>query len=129
MLQNIEQIPNNIQSKIKTIQFNWDDEKIPEILVNSSLSEENNVWDNIICSDLLYDSKYHTSLLRLISNLHFNRLILSYKRRHDNEEKKFFQLLNDKYSIKLVKSDTIDLKNLNKVSLSGLHLLIITPKN
>lgn len=123
MLQNIEQTPNSIRNKIKTVQYNWEEEKIPEEL------SEITCWDNVICSDLLYDSNYHTVLLRLISNLNFNRLILSYKRRHDIEEKIFLQSLNDKYSMKLVKSDTIALKNLNKVSLSGLHLLIMTPKN
>ena len=121
MLQNIEQTPNTVRSKIKTIQYDWDQDNIPQEL------SEVLIWDNIICSDLLYDSKYHAVLLRLISNLNFNRLILSYKRRHDNEEKMFLQSLNEKYSIKLVKPDNINLKNLNSIALSGLHLLIVTP--
>jgi predicted nicotinamide N-methyase len=121
IIQNIEQIPISLQDKIKTLQYNWDNDQVPELL-----STEN--WDTILCSDVLYDSKYHEVLLRLISKLKFHRLLLSYKRRHDEQEKLFLTTLNDKYFIRLVNPDKIVLKNLNKASLSGLHLFVITPR-
>lgn len=123
IIQNIELIPQSLQNKIKTLQYNWENE-IPTVL--SKANDNDDRWDTILCSDVLYDSKYHGVLLQLISNLKFNRLILSYKRRHDEEEKRFLISLNDKYSIELVDPDSIELKNLNKSSLSGLHLFIIT---
>jgi len=126
VIQNIEQIPPHLQDKIKTLKFDWDNDNVPDMLI--SPTNNNNDWDTILCSDVLYDSKYHAGLLRLISTIKFRRLILSYKRRHDEQEKQFLVSLGEKHSIKLVNPDSIKLKNLNKTSLSGLHLFVITPK-
>lgn len=124
ILENIEQIPSSLREKIKSLKYNWENDDVPEMLISPS---NDCYWDNIICSDVLYDSKYHAVLLRLISKLKFKRLILSYKRRHDEEEKKFFLSLAERHSIMLVNPSSIQLNNLNKESLSALHLFIITP--
>lgn len=128
VVQNIEQIPPCLQDKIKTLKFDWDNDNVPDMLISPTTNNNNNVWDTILCSDVLYDSKYHAGLLRLISVIKFRRLILSYKRRHDEQEKQFLVSLGEKYSVKLVNPDSVKLKNLNKASLSALHLLVITPK-
>ena len=127
VIQNIEQMPPCSQDKIKTLKFDWNNDNVPEMLISPTNNNDND-WDTILCSDVLYDSKYHAVLLRLISMIKFRRLILSYKRRHDEEEKQFLVSLAEKYSIKLVNPDHVKLKNLNKASLSGLHLLVCTPK-
>ena len=130
VIQNIEQIPPCLQDKIKTLKFDWDNDNVPDMLISPTTTNNNNNnnWDTILCSDVLYDSKYHAGLLQLISVIKFRRLILSYKRRHDEQEKQFLVSLGEKYSIKLVNPDSVKLKNLNKTSLSGLHLLVVQPK-
>lgn len=97
--------------------YNWNDESIPELFTSRN-------WNTVLCSDVLYESKNHPALLRLIDKLAFERLIIAYKRRHDVEEKQFFEKLSEFCSVQVVRNDCIELKNLSQSALSGLFIVV-----
>ena len=86
-------------------------------------------WDTILCSDVLYDAKAHAPLLRCLRRLRFHRLVLSYKRRHDEPEKLFFKELEDFCDITVVPDEQIELINVSATNRMGLFIFIITLKS
>ena len=81
-------------------------------------------WDTVICSDVLYESKLHASFANLLKSIHFHRLILSYKRRNTDPEKKFLNELSAWCDLAVADNDDIDIVNLSKNALSGLFIII-----
>jgi predicted nicotinamide N-methyase len=116
-----EPTSSSSSTSLRFVEYNWDSPNVPV-----ELSDH---FDTVLCSDVLYDEKFHAGLLRCLDKLTFSRCLLSYKRRHDAPEKKFFLdlLATNKYSICAVDSAAVVLRNISKPSmLSGLHIFIIT---
>lgn len=113
----LERSLENIPS-IKYEHYNWND-----VVVPATLTAEK--WNVVLCSDVLYDAKNYLGLLRLIGTLSFDRLIIAYKRRHDEEEKQFLTSLSETCTIRVVRNDSIELKNLSKSALSGLFIIVV----
>lgn len=115
--------------RIKFIPYQWQDDSVPLDLIGCT-QELPVVWDTIICSDVLYDKKGHEPLLKLLSRLKFKRLLISYKRRHDDEEHLFFQNLSKLIYIKFLDCEDIPLVNIkSKSSLVGLYIMLGVPYN
>ena len=71
------------------------------------------------------ESKSHDPLLSLLLQLKFKRLLLTYKRRHDETEKKILMKLNQNFNIELL---TPPLVNLKEIQSYDLYAFLITPK-
>lgn len=106
-----------VMPSIQYEHYDWNDENTPKSILCP--------WNVVLCSDVLYESKNHPALLKLIDKLTFDRLIFAYKRRHDEEEKQFFEQLSTKFTIRVVRNDSIQLKNLSKTALSGLFIVVV----
>ena len=85
-----------------------------------------NVWDVIICSDLLYEQKSHLLLLDLLSRLNFHRAIFSYKKRHDEHELAFFTSLSTWCHLSVIPANEVNLLNLPITATSGLFIVDVT---
>jgi len=108
---------------LQFVEYNWDSPAVPD-----ELSQH---FDTVLCSDVLYDEKFHAGLLRCLKKLTFTRCLLSYKRRHDIPEQKFFLdlIAQGGFSVSAVNSADVTLVNISRTSmLSGLHIFIITRK-
>lgn len=90
LIENIDTLLQDKKHNVKFVEYNWLENNIPkDLLYNTSNTELNSddniktfrVWDTILCSDVLYGAKFSKPLLRFITNLRFQRLILSYKKR------------------------------------------------
>ncbi len=105
------------------ISYDWTD---GASLSASGLTET--VWDTIVCSDVLYESKMHVPLMSLLRRIPFKQMWLSYKRRHDTEECKFLTELGTWCDIEVVNTDEMPLVNLpSRSALRGLYLFIVRP--
>lgn len=91
--------------------------------------DSNDIWDTILCSDILYEEKVHSGILQCLQDIPFRRLILSYKRRHDLPEQQFFESLDKFCEISLIPLDSFPLTNIKDTSLSGLYLFSITKRS
>jgi hypothetical protein len=109
------------------VAYNWEEKSMPISLLHPT-NNEYEIWDTIICSDVLYDSKYHSSLMNVLKTIRFSKLIISYKKRHDEHEKKFFEELNIWCDLYIVNKDLIPLVNLPLNALSNLYVIIAIPK-
>lgn len=120
-----DELTEDERSRCSFIEYDWS-QPLPDLLVHGLSKETNSlkVWDTVLCSDVVYDNKALEPLLNCLSQLSFRRLIISYKRRHDEREKLFFQKLSELCVIKAVKQQTIPLVNLKPSSLAGLYILI-----
>ncbi len=111
-------------TNLEFITYDWTNPTVPLQLLDS-------VWDNIICSDVLYEMKAHDYLLSLLSKLKFKRLVISYKKR-DVEELTFFDKLAAfcKLQLFVLPEDECSppcTRNLTGVSLQGLFCVMATP--
>lgn len=113
-------VQNQEPPPVRFVEYNWDSFEVPMELVGH--------FDTVLCSDVLYDEKFHAGFLRCLDRLTFTRCLLSYKRRHDVPEKKFFLELEAKnYIIREIDSTSVELKNISRPNmLSGLHIFLIT---
>lgn len=102
------------------VAYNWEQELLP-----TQLSCE---FSTILCSDVLYEERYHAGLMRLLRRLQFQTLILSYKRRHDEPERNFLVELSSWCSLCVVDSSIVQLTNCASQLLPGLYLIIASPK-
>jgi hypothetical protein len=130
---NLENLPSHLQhtddhkKKYEFISYTWGNADIPEGLVVKN--EENEIkeitWDIILCSDLLYESKNHSSLLEFLSHLNYSIALFSYKQRHEKEEKQFFEQLSQNHSISIIDCSLFPVYNLSKDSLDSRLFLIL----
>jgi predicted nicotinamide N-methyase len=126
---NIGQLSDELRERHEFVSFDWSQavpcpELISPRIVNSQVSPCELPWDTVFCSDVLYDQKAHNPLLRLLKQIKFNKLIISYKKRHDAPEKEFFRALSLFCSIEVVLPGTFQLQNLCASSTSGLYIII-----
>jgi predicted nicotinamide N-methyase len=134
---NFNQLSENHKAQTTFISYDWSSEilcsklkspmgaTICQSSTNSMASGD--FWDTVLCSDLLYDEKTHEPLLKVLKQIHFKKVIFSYKRRHDEPEKSFFQRLSKFCSLKVVQSDSFKLSNITFAETSGLFIVIATP--
>lgn len=126
---NIGQLSGEARERHEFISFDWN-QAIPcpgligPRIINSQVSPSELPWDTVFCSDVLYDQKAHNPLLRLLRKIRFNKLIISYKKRHDAPEKEFFRALSLFCTIEVVLPGTFQLQNLCASSTSGLYIII-----
>ena len=118
---NIEQLPPDVLSRTQVAEFDWTNDDVCLDLVSEK-------WDTILCSDILYEHRLHNSILALLRQLTFRMLILSYKRRHDLEEKTFFSKLESEYDVELVDKDSFRLVNMASNDAVGIYILCISMK-
>lgn len=107
---------NPSSGSLRFIQYDWTNLVIPEELTQD--------WDIICCSDILYEHKFHSSLLTFLSKLAFKVMIFSLKQRHFQHEKRFFEELRKWCHVMSVVPDCIELQNLPRTALSGLIIVI-----
>lgn len=121
---NIASLSYEKQAQAQFLPFNWQDTtNIPSIFLQQH-------WDTILCSDVLYDAKYHTCLLQFLITLSVQFILLSYKKRHEKEEKIFFQQCILHYHIYLIDPLKITMyTNIKYEEIANdLYLLILVPK-
>ena len=92
--------------------------------------DDDGVWDSLLCSDVLYDHHAHAPLMRVLRGIRFRRLVLGFKRRHDDAELAFLTELASWCDIQIVVPEAIRLVNLNATAANaGLFIIIATPLN
>ena len=135
---NINSLPNheNYAGKYSFLEYEWSASLQgfvpPEFLLQSS-SESNpssQKWDTVLCSDILYESKSHSALLKLLESIPFRQAVFAYKKRHAIEEEAFFQSLSSWCHLHVVDPSLIGLRlvNISHEELSELYIIIATPK-
>lgn len=87
------------------------------------------IWDSVICSDVLYDSKSHAALLRVLETLSFHQAIIVYKKRHEVEEEAFFQCLSEWCELEVIDPlvEGISFVNIKQSDLASLYIIIAKP--
>ena len=86
------------------------------------------VWDTVLCSDVVYEEKIHEPLLAVLRRLRFRRLFLSYKKRRDDADRKFFTQLAESFTLQLVDPTFIKSSNLPPAALAELYIFHVTPR-
>jgi predicted nicotinamide N-methyase len=153
MQDNIDTLPEALGSTISFIAYDWSAPDIPPGLLNGPDREG---WDTVLCSDVLYDVKYHKPLLQLLRRLcsseydpdsdsnnppsaspspdrhPFRRMILSYKLRHEVPEQAFFESLEEWCHLRVLDSSSMTsacMKNSlrNNSSLHDLFVIVAEP--
>ena len=143
---NLGQLPDEMKLRSTFVGSDWTTKCLPSTLIHpptsvpaphhvTSSTEGSGLlsepympsWDNIFCSDLLYDQKAHLPLLQFLRQIHFKKAIFAYKRRHDVPEREFFRLLSQHCTLDVVKQDSFELKNTSQSAVSGLFIIIATP--
>lgn len=84
-------------------------------------------WDTVFCSDVLYDSAMHHPLLLVLKHLRFRKVIISYKKRHEAEERKFFDALSEWCNLSVIVPTGLRCRNISPSALHGLYLVMATP--
>jgi predicted nicotinamide N-methyase len=132
---NLDQLPESVRRKASFIAYQWGNQPIPEglnypLIVEGSVEDNAHPkWDLIICSDLLYESKNHSSLLSFLNQLSYQMIIFSYKKRHDKEEMLFFEQLSENHSLSVVDPEEVPSCNIPKESVHhGLYLIVARRK-
>lgn len=126
---NLGQLSDEIRVKCEFICSDWNDvTHCPGLVSPRNLDPQGYpgelLWDTVFCSDLLYDQKAHNPLLRLLREMRFVRIVISYKKRHDAPEKEFFRALSLFCTIEVVLPGTFKLQNLCASATSGLYIII-----
>jgi predicted nicotinamide N-methyase len=85
-------------------------------------------WDTVICSDLLYFVAMHAPLMNFLKALRFRRALFSYKKRHPEHERLFFDALASFCSLRVVRTDSLPLTNLSRQALGGLYIILAEPR-
>jgi Lysine methyltransferase len=86
------------------------------------------IFDNVICSDVMYDEALHLPLLDFLSTLHFKRLIICFKQRYMQAELTMLRLLSEKYDLFEYKLDGLECKNFVRSTSEGTYILLAYPK-
>jgi hypothetical protein len=118
---NMDLLPDSLKEKSRFIPYAWDLSEIPYDIVSPS----NEPWDCLLCSDLLYESKSHDHLLRLLRSINFRVAIFAYKKRHDVPEEVFFEQLEQFASLSTVDLNQITLRNLAPKSIQGTGIYLV----
>jgi predicted nicotinamide N-methyase len=84
---NLDSLDEMLKPRSVTVKYSWSDyDNVPEVMKSH--------FDFVLCSDCLYDVKCHDHLLKTLQQLSFTKLIIAYKKRHDEHELLFFEQLS-----------------------------------
>lgn len=111
--------------QVEFIQHDWSNKTIPPSILTPP--RDGDIWDTIICSDVLYESKNHTTFMGLLRRLQFKKLVLSYKCRHTEEESAFLQELSTWCLLYFIQNSAIHMRNLKDTSCAGLMIIVCVP--
>lgn len=121
------------------VKYRWSEnasEEIPQLLTygcksqpSENINDSNPIcWETVLCSDVLYEKSCLPALQLLLKRLHFRKLVLAYKKRHDEPERIFLEELSTWCHLLIVPKDEIISRNLpaNNVD-ENLFILIAVP--
>jgi hypothetical protein len=125
---NLSQLSEEQKAKTTFIPYDWSSKILCPELISPINMSDSNCWDTVLCGDLLYDYKAaHEPLLKVLRQIHFEKAIFAYKRRHDEPEKSFFRRLSQFCSLEVVISNSFELSNITVAETPGLFIIIATP--
>lgn len=130
LLDNIAATQASSSQSVFAVRHEWANGMIPELLrpkTTTTAETETPPWDTVICSDVLYEQKSHSALMTLLQSLRFQKLILSYKRRHDVPEQQFLSELTMWCDVFEVDLDSVPIVNIPRTFLVGLHIFVAIP--
>ena len=112
------------------VPFHWSDAEVPKALLQHSPEDSTPlVWDTLLLSDVLYEATSHEPLMRVLRSLRFRKMVLAYKRRHDEAERRFLEQLETWCTCRLVPINAITLHNTTvNQAIAGLYIIEATPK-
>ena len=122
--------------RAEPLKWRWPDDDsspLPELLVKGvELADEVDGkefhWDTVLCSDVLYEKACLPALQLLLRRLKFRKLVLAYKKRHDEPEREFFAELATWCRVRLFPKELITSINLPPQNVDeNLFILIISP--
>ena len=93
---------------------------------NCNDSINNDIWDLVLCSDVLYEQESHASFLKVLKSIKFKTLVLTYKRRHDEAESNVLHSLEQLFNVLQIEPPLI---NLQSEQLHDLYAFLLTNKN
>lgn len=120
----------------ESLKWRWPDDDsspLPELLTKGAqLADEADgkefYWDTVLCSDVLYEKACLPALQLLLRRLKFRKLVLAYKKRHDEPEREFFAELATWCHVRLFPKAHITSINLPPQNVDdNLFILIISP--
>lgn len=92
------------------------------------LSQSALCWSTVLCSDVLYEKSNLPALQLLLKRLSFYKMILAYKKRHDEAEQAFFEELSTWCHIFIVPKESIEPINLPTRNVDeNLFVLVVVP--
>jgi SAM-dependent methyltransferase len=107
------------------VEYDWTRPLIDELkLVDVDGRQEVLTWDTVLCSDVVYENKLLGPLFERLSELAYRRLIITYKRRHDEQEREFFEKLSSICDLCVLKPENFPLVNLPITSTQGLYVVL-----
>lgn len=125
---NIDTLDEVLRRRYEGIPYKWGTEPLPTPLTSMTDSEGNTIpkkWDVLLCSDLLYESKNHSSLLHFLHHLSYDVIIFSYKKRHEREEEQFFDFLSQDHTVRVIDHRDFTFQNISSESaMSDMYLVI-----
>lgn len=89
---------------------------------------QNQVFDTVVCSDIMYEETLHQPLLHLLQQLSCHRIVICFKQRYDDPEKHMLTLMSETFDIREVDISQLHCRNFTQVNASGTHLLIAYPR-
>ena len=122
---NIERLGDK-KDKCSFVEYKWGNSNgVPIELTGVS-------WDVVICSDVLYEKSSHIPLLEVLESLRFDRMFMTYKRRHDDAEKGFLTNLCARYLVEEIdwsieQNSWIIRQNSKSIDHANIHFFYITP--
>lgn len=125
---NIDTLDEVLRRRYEGIPCKWGTEPLPTPLTSMTDSEGNTIpkkWDVLLCSDLLYESKNHSSFLHFLRHLSYDVIIFSYKKRHEREEEQFFDSLSQDHTVRVIDHRDFTFQNISSESaMSDMYLVI-----
>ena len=125
LLENIEHNHNTVgagagrhSAVVSTLQFSWGSDAPPVL---------GQQWDSVLCSDVLYDDKFHAQLLQTLLHLQYKRLYIGYKCRNMEKEKEFMASLQARVPgrVRVVEGGSVQLLNLHREQLGHLYIIVV----
>lgn len=141
---NIDSVPGHLHSNVTFVPYDWSSPFVPHEVLGAAGTGR---WDTVLCSDVLYDAKFHQSLLRLLKTLGtspstcsspcirqpFRRMLLSYKMRHEIPEQAFFESLAEWCHIRVLDNTvmkTLGINNFlrNQSVMQDIFIIVAEPR-
>lgn len=115
-------------SSIDFVEYSWGERLPPQWSRDGRSDESSASFELVLAGDILYNSKCHAELERTIRLLSFKRMLITYKRRHDDVESSLLEKLESDFVIEeVICLDQGYYQNFSRVeNKEGLHVLELT---